>query len=152
MTSVASFHALIVLFREVGIWRLLRLDHCVLQNGKFLQLASTFLGGFAVAFGKGWKLTLVMVATIPLLILSGGLMAKVMSRMSSEGQQAYAEAGTTVEQVVGSIRTVRNPRICLHIQSSNSDQSGRKVSGTMSRLIPPRCRGLSTGSAVAFRV
>lgn len=91
------------------------------QNGKFLQFASTFLGGFAVAFSKSWKLTLVMVATIPLLILSGGLMAKVMSRTSSQGQEAYAEAGTTVEQVVGSIRTVRKPHICLRIQSSQSD-------------------------------
>ena len=49
-----------------------------------------------------------MVATMPLLMLSGGLMAMVMSRMSGQGQEAYAEAGTTVEQVVSSIRTVRN--------------------------------------------
>jgi ATP-binding cassette subfamily B (MDR/TAP) protein 1 len=60
-----------------------------------------------VAFSRGWKLTLVMVATIPLLAFSGGVMATVMSRMSGQGQEAYAEAGTTVEQVVSSIRTVR---------------------------------------------
>lgn len=69
-----------------------------------------FLAGFAVAFAKGWKLTLVMVATIPLLVLSGALMAMVMGKLSGEGQEAYAEAGTTVEQVVSSIRTVRNRR------------------------------------------
>lgn len=69
-----------------------------------------FFTGFAVAFYRGWKLTLVMVATIPLLVLSGGIMAMVMGRMSSQGQEAYAEAGTTVEQSVSSIRTVRNQR------------------------------------------
>lgn len=74
--------------------------------GKFMQFFFMFFGGFAVAFSRGWKLTLVMVATIPLLAFSGGVMATVMSRMSGQGQEAYAEAGTTVEQVVSSIRTV----------------------------------------------
>lgn len=75
-----------------------------------MQLVAMFFAGFAVAFAKGWKLTLVMVATLPLLVISGGLMAMVMSRLSSDGQNAYAEAGSTVEQVVSSIRTVRGQR------------------------------------------
>lgn len=33
-------------------------------------------------------------------------MAMVMSRLSGAGQEAYADAGSTVEQVVSSIRTV----------------------------------------------
>ncbi|CAM6010259.1 unnamed protein product [Sphagnum balticum] len=74
--------------------------------GKFQQLLSTFVGGFAVAFFKGWKLTLVMVATLPLLVFSFAALAAVMSKASSKGQLAYAEAGTTVEQVVSAIRTV----------------------------------------------
>ncbi len=78
------------------------------QVGKFQQLLSTFVGGFAVAFFKGWKLTLVMVATLPLLVFSFAALAAVMSKTSSKGQLAYAEAGTTVEQVVSAIRTVRN--------------------------------------------
>lgn len=77
------------------------------QVGTFIQLLFMFLAGFAVAFVQGWKLTLVMVATIPLLALSGGLMAMMVSKMSGAGQEAYAEAGTTVEQVVSSVRTVR---------------------------------------------
>jgi hypothetical protein len=78
------------------------------QVGKFQQLLSTFVGGFAVAFFKGWKLTLVMVATLPFLVFSFAALAAVMSKTSSKGQLAYAEAGTTVEQVVSAIRTVRN--------------------------------------------
>ncbi|KAL4366271.1 hypothetical protein GQ457_05G001350 [Hibiscus cannabinus] len=74
--------------------------------GKFLQLVSTFFGGFIVAFIRGWLLTLVMLSTIPLLVISGGTMAMVISKMASRGQSAYAKAATVVEQTIGSIRTV----------------------------------------------
>ncbi|XXG82230.1 hypothetical protein AAC387_Pa10g0220 [Persea americana] len=74
--------------------------------GKFIQLISTFFGGFVIAFIKGWQLTLVMLACIPPLVAAGGTMSVIISRMSSRGQIAYAEAGNVVEQAVGSIRTV----------------------------------------------
>ncbi|CAN1292999.1 ABC transporter B family member 11 [Linum perenne] len=74
--------------------------------GKFLQLTATFIGGFTIAFIKGWMLALVMLSAIPLLIIAGSTMATIMSRMTASGQQAYADAGTLVEQTIGSIRTV----------------------------------------------
>ncbi|KAM6552266.1 hypothetical protein CsatB_002074 [Cannabis sativa] len=74
--------------------------------GKFIQLTSTFFGGFVIAFIKGWLLTLVLLACIPVIVIAGGVMASTMSKMASRGQIAYAEAGNVVEQTVGSIRTV----------------------------------------------
>ncbi|CAM8988079.1 unnamed protein product [Rhodiola kirilowii] len=74
--------------------------------GKFIQLASTFVGGFIVAFVKGWRLALVLLPSIPLIVIAGSVMALIMSRMSSRVQSAYAEAGNVVEQTVGAIRTV----------------------------------------------
>ncbi|XVF72837.1 hypothetical protein PTKIN_Ptkin12aG0152700 [Pterospermum kingtungense] len=74
--------------------------------GKFLQLISTFFGGFIIAFVKGWLLTLVMLSAIPLLVISGGAMALIISKMASRGQSAYAQAATVAEQTIGSIRTV----------------------------------------------
>ncbi|XP_037496302.1 ABC transporter B family member 11 isoform X2 [Jatropha curcas] len=74
--------------------------------GKFLQLMATFIGGFLIAFIKGWKLTLVMLAAIPLLVAAGATVSIIISRMASRGQDAYAEAATVVEQTIGSIRTV----------------------------------------------
>ncbi|KAK4351582.1 hypothetical protein RND71_030895 [Anisodus tanguticus] len=74
--------------------------------GKFVQLISTFIGGFVIAFTKGWLLTLVMLSVIPLLVISGGAMSIVLSRMASTGQDAYAKAAMVVEQTIGSIRTV----------------------------------------------
>ncbi|KAK6937211.1 ABC transporter type 1, transmembrane domain [Dillenia turbinata] len=74
--------------------------------GKFIQLVSTFFGGFVIAFIKGWLLTLVMLSSIPLLVLAGAVMSIIISRMATRGQTAYAKAATVVEQTIGSIRTV----------------------------------------------
>ncbi|KAL4199105.1 hypothetical protein AMTRI_Chr03g143190 [Amborella trichopoda] len=74
--------------------------------GKFLHLISTFIGGFAVAFIKGWLLALVMLSSIPLVVVAGGVMSVLISRLSTRGQIAYAEAGNVVEQTIGAIRTV----------------------------------------------
>ncbi|KAG9447575.1 hypothetical protein H6P81_013703 [Aristolochia fimbriata] len=74
--------------------------------GKFVQLIATFFGGFVIAFIKGWLLSLVMLSCIPLLVISGAAMSIFVSKMSNRGQAAYAEAGTIVEQTIGSIRTV----------------------------------------------
>jgi len=67
---------------------------------------STFIGGFVVAFVKGWLLTLVMLSSIPLLATAGAFMTIIISRMATRGQSAYAKAAIVVEQTIGSIRTV----------------------------------------------
>ncbi|XVF22190.1 hypothetical protein REPUB_Repub12eG0152500 [Reevesia pubescens] len=74
--------------------------------GKFLQLVSLFIGGFVVAFIRGWLLTLVMLATLPLLVIAGGVMSLIIANTASQGQNAYDKAATVVEQTIGSIRTV----------------------------------------------
>nr|CAD1828627.1 unnamed protein product [Ananas comosus var. bracteatus] len=74
--------------------------------GKFIQLVTTFVGGFIVAFVQGWLLTLVMLCTIPPLVLAGAVMSTVVAKMASIGQAAYAEAAVIVEQTIGTIRTV----------------------------------------------
>ncbi|KAK7331427.1 hypothetical protein VNO77_25652 [Canavalia gladiata] len=74
--------------------------------GKFIQLATNFVGGFIIAFIKGWRLAIVLLASIPCVVIAGGVMSMLISKMSSRGQAAYAEAGNVVEQTVGAIRTV----------------------------------------------
>lgn len=59
-----------------------------------------------IAFVKGWLLTLVMLTSIPPLVISGGMMSLLISKMASRGQTAYAKAANVVEQTIGSIRTV----------------------------------------------
>ncbi|XP_048138822.1 ABC transporter B family member 4-like isoform X1 [Rhodamnia argentea] len=74
--------------------------------GKVIQLVSTFIGGFIIAFTKGWLLTLVMLSSIPPLVASGALMSLIIGKMASRGQSAYAKAANVVDQTIGSIRTV----------------------------------------------
>ncbi|KAI7745073.1 hypothetical protein M8C21_034039 [Ambrosia artemisiifolia] len=73
--------------------------------GKFTQLFATFIGGFVIAFAKGWLLTLVMLTSIPPLVISGSIMSIMIAKMASRGQTAYAKAANVVEQTIGSIRT-----------------------------------------------
>ncbi|KAM2745612.1 hypothetical protein PS2_021317 [Malus domestica] len=74
--------------------------------GSFIQLIATFIGGFVIAFVKGWLLTLVMLSSLPLLVLSGAVIGIIISKLASQGQTAYSQAAIVVEQTIGSIRTV----------------------------------------------
>ncbi|KAE8727566.1 ABC transporter B family member 21 [Hibiscus syriacus] len=81
-------------------------DTVLIQDAMGEKLIPTFIGGFVIAFVRGWLLTLVMLSSIPPLVISVGAMALIISKMASLGQNAYAKAATVVEQTIGSIRTV----------------------------------------------
>ncbi|KAI3920894.1 hypothetical protein MKW98_015882 [Papaver atlanticum] len=74
--------------------------------GKFIQLFSTFVTSYAIAFTKGWLLSLLVLSCIPPLAITGVFMSKYISRLSLQGQAANAEASEVVDQTVGAIRTV----------------------------------------------
>ncbi|KAH7672463.1 Xenobiotic-transporting ATPase protein [Dioscorea alata] len=74
--------------------------------GKFMQLVTTFFGGFIIAFIRGWHLSLVLMSFVPLIIISGGIISIITSAMSTREQDAYVDAGNVVEQTIGAMRTV----------------------------------------------
>ncbi|KAE9609966.1 hypothetical protein Lal_00006438 [Lupinus albus] len=74
--------------------------------GKFIQYVAAFLGGFVIAFIKGWLLSFVLLSSVPPLVFGGYLMTFAFVKMASRGQAAYSEAATVVERTIGSIRTV----------------------------------------------
>ncbi|KAK3138103.1 hypothetical protein QOZ80_5AG0364550 [Eleusine coracana subsp. coracana] len=78
----------------------------VSQVGKFIQLTATFVGGFVVAFSKGWLLASVMLSSIPPIVIAGATMSWIISKLSTQGQAKYNEAANVVEQTIGAIRTV----------------------------------------------
>ncbi|KAF9622105.1 hypothetical protein IFM89_029389 [Coptis chinensis] len=82
------------------------LVHEVSKIGKSIQLIIAFIGGFLIAFMKGWLLVLVFMSTVPLLVLSGASMSIIINNLATRGQVAYSEAGAIVEQTISSIRTV----------------------------------------------
>lgn len=67
---------------------------------------ATFVGGFIVGFVKGWLLSLVMLASIPPVVLTGAVVAKLLSKISSRRQASYSAAGNVVEQTIAAIKTV----------------------------------------------
>lgn len=67
---------------------------------------ATFVGGFVIAFVKGWLLSLVMLACIPPVVIAGGIVSKMLAKISTKGQASYSDAGNIVEQTLGSIKTV----------------------------------------------
>ncbi|XP_009353437.2 ABC transporter B family member 11-like [Pyrus x bretschneideri] len=74
--------------------------------GTVIQLIATFIGGFVIAFVKGWLLAPVMLSSIPPLVLAGAIVAILVSKLATRGQAAYSVAATVVEQTIVSIRTV----------------------------------------------
>ncbi|CAN6546199.1 unnamed protein product [Malus baccata var. baccata] len=94
------------------------------QVGKFIQLCSTFLGGFVIAFVKGWRLTVVLLATIPAIVIAGAIMAIIMSKMSSCGQSAYAEAGNIVASFTGEKQAIEKYNQKLKVAYSTMVHQG----------------------------
>lgn len=76
------------------------------KAGTALQSISQFIAGFTIAFIKGPKLALVLLAALPLMGIVGALMIKALGELTGKGQDAYANAGAVAEQVITGIRTV----------------------------------------------
>ncbi|KAJ3280944.1 Multidrug resistance protein 1 [Borealophlyctis nickersoniae] len=76
------------------------------KAGLALQCLSQFLTGFIIAFIKGWKLALVLLAALPIMGIVGSIMVLIVTKYVKSGGDAYADAGAVAEQVIGGIRTV----------------------------------------------
>ncbi|KAI8351787.1 P-loop containing nucleoside triphosphate hydrolase protein [Choanephora cucurbitarum] len=74
--------------------------------GLLLMCAGQFITGFIVAFVKGWRLAVVMLATLPVLAGVGGAMGYFITKYTLKAQDSYADAGSIAEQVFSGIRTV----------------------------------------------
>lgn len=72
-----------------------------------IQLCGVFIGGFAIAFYKGWLMTLVIVATLPLTAIAGYFYISIVQARDSKNKQFYAQAGALSEQAIYSIKTIK---------------------------------------------
>uniref|UniRef100_A0A8C3IC12 ABC-type xenobiotic transporter n=1 Tax=Chrysemys picta bellii TaxID=8478 RepID=A0A8C3IC12_CHRPI len=73
---------------------------------QLFQNMSTFTVGIVIGFLKGWKLTLVILSTSPLVVLSAAFCSKMIITLTSKELTAYAKAGAVAEEVLSSVRTV----------------------------------------------
>lgn len=75
-----------------------------------LGIFSTLVMGFVISaimsLCYGWKLTLVVLACVPVLILSNYFVLKVQTALTKKELDSYSNAGSVAEEVLRSIRTV----------------------------------------------
>jgi len=67
--------------------------------GSVFQYLSMFISGFVVSFVSSWKVALVTLAVTPILIVTIGLIGRVLTAFSARGQRAYSIAGGLAEEV-----------------------------------------------------
>eukprot|EP00118_Oscarella_pearsei_P018352 m.187919 g.187919 ORF g.187919 m.187919 type:complete len:679 (+) comp39371_c1_seq11:47-2083(+) len=74
--------------------------------GSFLTWMTVFFGGLIVGFISDWRLSLFILGLTPILAVLGLLEAKLVSSLTGEEQEAYAQAGSVAQEVISCIRTV----------------------------------------------
>ncbi|KAK4516374.1 uncharacterized protein ATC70_011345 [Mucor velutinosus] len=74
--------------------------------GYLVMCIGQFIAGFIISFVKGWRLAVVMLATVPLMALVGGAIDYLITKYTLRAQDSYAHAGSVAEQVFAGIRTV----------------------------------------------
>lgn len=89
-------------------------DTSVLQNtvtsniSMALRYGLQSIGGVVVLFLTSLKLTLVMLAAVPVVVLAAVLYGRSIRKLSSEVQDALAKASEVAEESLSGIRTVRS--------------------------------------------
>lgn len=74
--------------------------------GEAMTYLSAFVVGVVIGFVEDWKLTLVILALLPLAAILGAMFGRVMASAATAGAKAYASAGGVAEESIASIRTV----------------------------------------------
>lgn len=71
-----------------------------------ISIFSQVVGGLIIAFVKGWKMTLVMLATSPLLVFVGGLHAWYEGRKAMQLQKSAGKYNDLAQESISGIKTV----------------------------------------------
>jgi ATP-binding cassette subfamily B (MDR/TAP) protein 1 len=74
--------------------------------GLFVLSVAQFISGMVVGFTGDWLLSLVILATFPLLGVAALVMGLMVTRYTTRAQDAYAKAGSVAEQAFTGLRTV----------------------------------------------
>ncbi|KAL6081798.1 hypothetical protein STEG23_030119, partial [Scotinomys teguina] len=70
------------------------------------QNTSGFSIGLVMSLMKSWKLSLVALATSPVIMVSSAVCSRMVISLTSKELEAYSKAGAVAEEVLSSIRTV----------------------------------------------
>ncbi|XP_065358932.1 multidrug resistance protein homolog 65-like [Calliphora vicina] len=74
--------------------------------GHFVMMFFDIVISIIISFVYGWRLTLAICVYIPITMVINYIVSKYQSELTAREQNAYAKAGSIVEEVISSIRTV----------------------------------------------
>lgn len=74
--------------------------------GLFLFFTATFLLSIGNAFWHGWKLTLVVLSSAPVLAIAAAIVSGIQARIAATEQDSYARAGNVAQEAITNIKTV----------------------------------------------
>lgn len=74
--------------------------------GNLLLAVSMFISGLIIAMTTSWKLTMVLVAMMPLMTIGGMIMTKAIMEGAKNAAEAYTKAGGVSEECLYQIKTV----------------------------------------------
>ncbi|KAK3069659.1 hypothetical protein LTR53_011839 [Teratosphaeriaceae sp. CCFEE 6253] len=72
--------------------------------GLTLTAVATFVTAYVIGYIKFWKLTLILTSSIVAIILTMGVLGRMMDKWNKASLASYAEGGTVAEEVISSIR------------------------------------------------
>ena len=118
-----------------------------IKTANLINYLTSFIVAYILAFVQSWRLTLIMMAVMPVLIVSGACIAIFLSTATAKAQEAYAAAGGIAQEVLSAIRTVQafnaGPRECARYNARVAECERISVrKGSM--------MGLSVGIMYAF--
>jgi ATP-binding cassette subfamily B (MDR/TAP) protein 1 len=77
------------------------------KMGEAIQFTCNIIGGFIYAFYVSWKVSLVILAVVPLMAAAGFFLLKVTLTQNARSNRNYAEAASVVYSSLSSIKTVQ---------------------------------------------
>jgi ABC-type multidrug transport system fused ATPase/permease subunit len=75
--------------------------------GSLISAFASFVFALVLAFTKGWELSLVLLAPLPLLFIVIGIVMSRLSKITVEEQLAYAKANVLATETIDNIQTVK---------------------------------------------
>eukprot|EP00474_Spongospora_subterranea_P008970 CRZ09428.1 hypothetical protein [Spongospora subterranea] len=112
-----------------------------------LSHVATFISGFGIGFYRSWKLTLVLLAVIPLIIVSSAVTNVISGKYQSQILQKYSQAGTLAEEAIAAVRTV----IAFNAQDKIACNYNENITGAReSGIRKETATGMGLGFLFAF--
>lgn len=99
-----------------------------------LQFIATAIGGITYAFYESWRVSLLILAALPFMTVTGVLLSQVISKQSEREALNYEETGGIVYTTISSIRTILSLNACDHM-ISEFKQATEKAKKSMSKYL-----------------